>query len=238
MGLLLTETIYALFQGPLRQILNQEIQLLQSTAASQCPSHIPLPRPSYMTWSESHLVKSIYEMITISFGPQGMNQFIDCLTHDTGTLIINVLNKIKVSISNLDSFYELIVFGMVDPDDQSIDSHSMDPYTLHGALGVGGCLDTSHHPIVHKTVGRIVEDCTLTITVTPVLNNEEPERDDFKSFQVALLGMLEKHAEISSNMISRPPDPSEEKLVISISQFHWSMSYLALMDMSTLQVSK
>lgn len=135
-GDLLSSVITGVFQGPVREGINDQVNSLLHD--SICPPYFPPTTTDMIVWAESTVIQMIDTIANDMLGPIGLNKLMTCVTNNTGVITIqNLTNEYtRVMISGLNSFYEFALFYPIEGS----------PYNLGNQLGLGYCDHTSSDP--------------------------------------------------------------------------------------------
>jgi hypothetical protein len=127
-GDLTTALILGLGQGPIRSNLNAGItatvnELLVNTT---CPSS-PAADEAPIVWSNSTVIKFVNGILDDMIGPTGLNNLVNCLTDNTGELVITT-DRVNITLMGLNTFS---TFDILEPV-------LSNPYALNTHVAIAG----------------------------------------------------------------------------------------------------
>jgi hypothetical protein len=162
---LVSHLISGIFQGPVREALNNALNTtLTQAQAEPCSNHAPHNSSYYMEWASSKVIYALDAIVNDLLGPEGVNTFIECFS-DNGSVIIPIevgeklskkISSITLSISGLNSFYKV---SLLVPNEYRI-------YDLDSSLGFAQCDSTQCTPLSVQLVVATTESDLLTATST------------------------------------------------------------------------
>jgi hypothetical protein len=201
-GSLAIDTIQGVFQGPIREALNTQIQtrLVEAKQTHPCLSHYPYDDvKEYIQWPESKVVSGLNKVINDVFGYQGINQLFSCATDGTGAFAVYTTH-LTITLSGMNSFYGLSLFT----------PNHLQPYHLATSLAAGFCPDKDSanncNPLKigisavsqDYIASMFGTDSGVTTAVTAVMNDASLYFT-FQNFQIS----VETFVQLNLNMLKQ-----------------------------------
>lgn len=106
-GPLLTKVLEGAAQGPIRDIINDQIAKMTAAQVSQCANFNPLPinPPVYVPLATNPVLQLIDTQLNDVLGPKEMNKILSCASNGTGSLYVSAAGwKVGVKLDTFSNF--------------------------------------------------------------------------------------------------------------------------------------